>query len=251
MDSTPQDSPDQQSILVFGGAGGIGSELSKRLASNGHRVTIAGHTEDKLKQRASELGVEYHVVDAVDFAAVDSCVRSVAERGGLNSVVNCVGSLILKSASLTSAADYRDAIDRNLTSAFAVVRSASQVLRKSGGSIVLMSSAAARMGLPNHEAIAAAKAGVIGLTMSAAATLAGANVRVNAVAPGMVKTPLTKSIWSRQSAAKNSQDFHALGRLGEPSDVAAMIAWLLEPSNDWVTGQVFGVDGGLATVSPR
>lgn len=240
-----------QSVLIFGGAGGIGSELAKRLASDGHRVTIAGHTEEKSKKLARDLETKYAVVDATDFGAVDSCIRGVAAEGGLIGVVNCVGSLILKRASATSAEEFRNAIDKNLTSAFAVVRSVSQAMRRIGGSIVLMSSAAARTELSNHEAIAAAKAGVIGLTMSAAATLAIANVRVNAVAPGKVKTPLTESIWSRESAAKTSREFHTLGRIGGPADVAAMIGWLLEPSNNWITGQVLGVGGGLATVSPK
>lgn len=251
MTDKQQQHSGQQSVLIFGGGGGIGSELASRLVSGGHQVTIAGHTEEKVKQLASDLRTKYVVVDATNFAAVDACIRGVAKDGGLTGVVNCVGSLMLKPASLTSAEEFRTTIDKNLTSAFGVVRSASKVMRETGGSIVLMSSAAARTGLSNHEAIAAAKAGVIGLTMSAAATLASANVRVNAVAPGMVKTPLTESIWSRESAAKTSRDFHPLGRIGEPADVAAMIGWLLEPSNNWITGQVFGVDGGLATVSPK
>ncbi len=124
-------------------------------------------------------------------------------------------------------------------------------MRRSGGSVVLMSSAAARIGLSNHEAIAAAKAGVIGLTLAAAASYGPKGLRFNAVAPGMVKTPLTERLWSNPTAAKASLAYHALGRLGEPEDIAAMIAWLLDRRQNWVTGQVFGVDGGLAGVKPQ
>jgi NAD(P)-dependent dehydrogenase (short-subunit alcohol dehydrogenase family) len=121
-------------------------------------------------------------------------------------------------------------------------------MRKSGGSIVLMTTAAARLGLANHEAIAAAKAGVIGLMQSAAASYASRGIRVNAVAPGLVKTGLTERIWSKETSAEYSRNMHALGRLGEPKDVASLIVWLLDPENDWITGQVFGVDGGLGTL---
>ena len=122
---------------------------------------------------------------------------------------------------------------------------------KGEGSVVLISSAAARIGLANHEAIAAAKAGILGLTLSAAATYASRGLRVNAVAPGLVRTPMTTRITSNEKAAESSRGLHALGRLGEPEDVARMIAWLLDPAQSWVTGQVFGVDGGLSSVRSR
>jgi NAD(P)-dependent dehydrogenase (short-subunit alcohol dehydrogenase family) len=86
---------------------------------------------------------------------------------------------------------------------------------------------------------------------SAASTYASNNLRCNAVAPGLVRTPLTERITSNESAARSSEAMHALGRLGEPGDVARMIAWLLDPAQDWITGQVFGVDGGLATTRAR
>jgi len=117
--------------------------------------------------------------------------------------------------------------------------------------VVLVSSAAARIGLANHEAIAAAKAGVAGLVLSAAATYARARIRVNAVAPGLVDTPLARGITSNDLATKASIAMHPLGRLGRPEDVARGILFLLDPVNDWVTGQMLGVDGGLADLKTR
>jgi NAD(P)-dependent dehydrogenase (short-subunit alcohol dehydrogenase family) len=116
---------------------------------------------------------------------------------------------------------------------------------------VLCSTAAARAGFANHEAIAAAKAGVIGLTLSAAATYAPRNIRVNCVAPGLVDTPLAARITGSPAALQASTAMHALGRIGRPEDVASAMAWLLDPENSWVTGQVIGVDGGLGSLKPR
>ena len=120
-----------------------------------------------------------------------------------------------------------------------------------GGSVVLVASAAARLGLANHEAVAAAKGGVISLALSAAATYAAKKLRVNCVAPGLVRTPLTARITGSPPAEQASVAMHALGRLGEPEDVAGVMAYLLSPKAAWITGQVFGVDGGLGTVRSR
>ena len=170
--------------------------------------------------------------------------------GPLTGVVNCVGSLLLKPAHLTSEAEYAATIAANLTTAFAVCHAAGKVMT-GGGSVVLVSTAAAHAGIANHEAIAAAKAGVEGLMRSAAATYASRGLRFNCVAPGLTRTPLTAKITANEASEKASIAMHALGRLGEPGDVSRAICWLLDPVNDWVTGQVLGVDGGLATLRVR
>lgn len=192
------------------------------------------------------------VVDATDPDAVDVVAdAAVTALGGLDGIVNCAGSLLLKPAHLTSPADWQATLAANLTSAFGCVRAAGRLLKADGGSVVLLSSAAARIGLANHEAIAAAKAGVIGLVLSAAATYARQRIRFNAVAPGLVRTPLSRSIVASEPAEKASIAMHPLGRLGEPEDVARAICFLLDPAQSWITGQVLGVDGGLADLKAR
>ena len=121
----------------------------------------------------------------------------------------------------------------------------------SGGSVVLISSAAASQGLANHEAIAAAKAGINGLVLSAAATYASNRLRFNAIAPGLIESPLTEALTKNEISRQASISMHALGRLGQPGDAARAIAFLLDPQNDWITGQVIGVDGGLSKVRPK
>ncbi|MGI8867238.1 MAG: SDR family NAD(P)-dependent oxidoreductase, partial [Rubrobacteraceae bacterium] len=111
-------------------------------------------------------------------------------------------------------------------------------------------SVAARVGLSNHEAIAAAKAGVAGLALSAAASYAGRGLRFNVVAPGLVETPMTANVTRSSTARQASLDLHPLGRLGEPKDIASALGFLLDPANDWISGQTFGVDGGLSALRP-
>ncbi len=234
-------------VAIVGGAGGIGSALARRLRARGDEVLLVGRSAERLQALASELSCAFAVADATQPEALQQVLRGA---GPLQGVVNCVGSVLLKPAHLTSDSEWASTIQANLTTAFHVVRAGVRLMMETGGSIVLCSGAVARVGLANHEAIAAAKAGVIGLTLSAAASYAGRNIRVNCVAPGLVETPLTAKITSHELAMKASLGMHALGRVGKPEHVASAIAWLLDPENDWVTGQVFGVDGGLGTLRP-
>lgn len=240
---------ESNNYVVIGANGGIGSELCRMLRRRGSRLMLAGRNEAALAELAENINSPFRVVDATSIESVQQCVQDASEEfGRIDGVVNCAGSVLLKPAHLTSASDWDETIAVNLTSAFATVRAAYQVMRKDGGSIVLLSSAAAQIGLPNHEAIAAAKAGVIGLMRSAATSYASRGIRVNAVAPGLVQTKMTERIWKSDKAAEHSRNMHAAGRLGEPHDVASLIDWLLAPENNWITGQVIAVDGGLSTL---
>lgn len=225
--------------LIIAASSGIGQATTDLLLANGHSVFTTARDHSKIIPDA--------VLDARDFAAVDNVF---SQAGALDGVVNCCGSLLLKPAHLTSQEQYQSVIDASLTTAFATVRAAGKYLQK-GGSVVLISSAAAMTGFANHEAISAAKAGIVGLTLSAAATYASANIRFNAVAPGLTQTPLTAYLTHNDGARKYSESMHALGRLGKPEDIARAIMFLLDPANDWITGQVLSVDGGLANVRPK
>jgi NAD(P)-dependent dehydrogenase (short-subunit alcohol dehydrogenase family) len=240
------------SFVILGATGGIGSDLCRRLAMSGARLMLGGRNEGKLSALAETTGGHAYTLDATVPGAVDACFdHALKLHGRIDGAANCIGSLLLKSAHLTTDADWDAALATNLTTAFAVVRAGTKAMMTTGGSIVLVSSAAARVGLANHEAIAAAKAGVLGLTLAAAASYAARGIRVNCVAPGLVQTPLTARLTANEAALKASVAMHPLGRVGEPGDVASAIAWLLDPGQAWVTGQVFGIDGGLATLRPR
>ena len=240
--------------IIVGGAGGIGSAVARRLAAQGGRVVLAGRNTTRLEAVASSIGATALTVDARDSAAVDALIQSVlASHGRIDGLVNCAGSILLKSAHQITDQEFGDTLATNLTTAFNLLRAGVRVMMRQpgGGSIVLCSSVAARRGLVNHEAIAAAKAGVEGLALAAAASYARYGVRVNCVAPGLTRTDLTQSLTKNETIAKMSAALHPLGRIGEPDDVASAITWLLDRGQSWVTGQVIGVDGGLGSVQAR
>ena len=240
-----------EGYILFGATGGIGADLARRLANQGCSLFLSARNLEKLSVLANEINAQYQAADACQSGEVDSVFSKAQETlPRIGGVAYCVGSLILKPAHLTTDEEFLDTLKVNLVGAFAVLRASVKAMMREGGSIVLVSSAAARTGIANHEAISAAKAGVIGLALSAAATYAPRGIRVNVVAPGLVETPLTEQLLKNSAVRGMSERMHALKKIGKPGDVASMIAWLLSPEQAWVTGQVFGIDGGLATLKP-
>ncbi|QOI99372.1 MAG: SDR family oxidoreductase [Phycisphaeraceae bacterium] len=238
--------------VIFGGSGGIGREVCLALLAQGHRVLAAARSQarlDALDHAAAFDTLQTTVADAANPADVARVFEALPEPPA--GVANLAGAFLLKPAHLTSDDEFALQLTQNLTTAFNVLRAAVRAMTNSGGSVVLVSSVAARLGLANHEAVAAAKAGVEGLVRAAAASYAPRNIRVNAVAPGLTKTPLTERITASEPALKASAAMHPLGRIGEPRDVALAVAYLLAPAAAWISGQVLSVDGGLSTVRAR
>lgn len=243
---------EENTVVVLGATGAVGSALVRELTATGSQVVAGVRDPDKAQSLATETGCVVHCVDALKPDSIEACVAAAAAQfGTVTGIANCIGSVLLKPAHLTSESEWNHTLTINLSSSFRAVQAAARVMRQGGGSVVLCSSAAARIGLANHEAIAAAKAGVIGLVLSASATYANRGIRVNAIAPGLVKSEMTRKFWETDEAAAVSSQMHALGRLGEPGDIARAIAFLLAPAHNWITGQTLGVDGGLGSVLAR
>lgn len=239
-------------VLIFGGSGGIGTCIARALREKGVATFLVSRDAGRLAETASLVGAAgYAKADATVLSEVESAFAQASSTlGAITGVAHCVGSILLKPAHLTSEAEFTSVINQNLTSAFFVTRTAARTMTE-GGSLLLFSSAAGRIGLANHEAIAAAKAGIIGLTTSAAATYASRGLRVNCIAPGLVRTGLSEKITSNPSAEAFSKALHPLGRLGVAEDIQALASVLLTDEGSWITGQVFGVDGGLGTLKTK
>jgi NAD(P)-dependent dehydrogenase (short-subunit alcohol dehydrogenase family) len=172
--------------------------------------------------------------------------------GGLDALVNNAGlftTLTLKPFDQISNAEWMRVMEVNSMGPFNCAKAALPALRRSGrGRIVNIASTVPIKGPPNMAHYVASKGAVIAFTRSLARELARDRITVNAIAPGLVQTALTQRVWSNPRSAEVSLGMHPLGRFGEPEDIARGILFLADPRNDWVTGQVLQIDGGLGSL---
>jgi NAD(P)-dependent dehydrogenase (short-subunit alcohol dehydrogenase family) len=235
-------------VLITGGTGGIGSDVARRIVACGGRVALVARDAAHLAALGDELGAPWYAADACDFTALGAAVARVEnEQGPITGLVHAVGSVALRPLHATALDAWRAALELNATSAFIVMRHVlPPMMRRKTGSIVLFSSVAARTGLVNHEAIAAAKGAVEALVRSAAMSYARYGIRINAIAPALTRTGLTRALWENERSLAASTALHPLGRIGEAADVGAAVLYFLGEGSGWTTGQILGVDGGLS-----
>jgi len=235
-------------VAIVGGSGGIGSAVAARLRAAGRNVAIIARDAARLEGTAASTGAVPFVADVLDAAAFAEAIERIeAEVGEIDGLVHAVGSIIIRPLHAVSLDDFRATLERNVTSAFIAMKTVMpKMMRRRSGSVVLFSTVATSIALPNHEAIAAAKGGVEGLVRTAALSYSRYGIRVNAVAPALTRTPLSASLWQNEKALAVSEAMHPLGRIGEADDVAAAVCYFLSAEAGWTTGQILGVDGGLS-----
>jgi len=231
------------SYIILGASGGVGSQLVADLEDCGYNLLLGYHNKKLEAISSNSISAP---VEATDFESVISIVQQGIDHfGKIDGLINLPGSIILKPPHLVSEEEFHKTIDVNLKSAFACIRAAGKLMQNS--SVLLMSTAAVSIGLGNHEMIVAAKAGIEAMVRSASKTYARKHLRFNAIAPSLTNTPLSKHIVANPISLKASEKMHVTGRIGEPKDISNAIQFLINPENNWITGQTLTLDGGMST----
>jgi 3-oxoacyl-[acyl-carrier protein] reductase len=241
MTEPAQARPQPRTVLVTGGNRGIGLATARRFADDGHRVAITSRSGDDIDDRILTVRC-----DVTDTAQVDEAFSTVeAALGGVEVLVANAGitrdTLVLR----MSDDDFTSVLDANLTGAFRVTRRAVKtMMRARFGRIVLVGSVVGLGGQAGQANYAASKAGLVGLGRSLAREFASRAITVNLVAPGPIETDMLAALSDEQRTA--ILEAVPLGRLGDPAEVAATIAFLASDAAGYITGAVLPVDGGLA-----
>ena len=241
-------------IVIVGGSSGIGMALSKHF-SNKNNVFIGSRNIEKITSCIESFennSVNTFSGDCVDVSSFDSVEnfldKANSTLGSIDAIINCAGSLLLKPPHGLREEDIDNVFKVNVYSCYALLKFGFKHMKSNGGSYVFFSSAASKVGLKNHEVISGAKGAVSSIALSAASTYANYNIRVNAIAPGLVETPLTEKITSNQVSFDYSKKLHGLNRAGKVLNFIPIVDSLLNPDSDWITGQTICVDGGLSNV---
>jgi len=239
-----------KTVLVTGGARGIGGATARRFASEGATVVIADFDEAGAKETANEIGGLGVRCDVTSRADVDAAVAAAVERGGsLDVLVTCAGIIRDNLLFKMTEDDWSAVIDTHLKGTFNAVQSAQKhMVEQRSGKMVLISSTSA-LGNRGQTNYATAKAGLQGMTKTLAIELGPYNVNVNCVAPGFIETAMTKQTAERvgmdfDEFRQRAADSIPLRRVGQPEDVAATIAFLSSEDAGFVSGQVIYVAGG-------
>lgn len=237
--------------LVTGGSSGIGRAVAARLAAEGARVVINGRDPGRLAEATVSLR-SYGVVDGVlaDIAREDEVERLVGDAvGRLGSIDILVNSAGIDGAGVgaleLSTESWRHVLEINLTGPFLVARAVARAMTGArGGAIVNVASLNGLAAEPNFADYNASKGGVVMLTRSLAVDLVGRNIRVNAVCPGYILTPMTEAYASDPRTGAAIRAAIPMGRFGEPEEVAAAVAFLCSDDASYITGELLVVDGG-------
>ncbi|MDH6197703.1 3-oxoacyl-[acyl-carrier protein] reductase [Mycobacterium frederiksbergense] len=235
----------QRVAIVIGGASGIGWASAQALAADGCRIVVADRNAEGAAARASQLGTPHTsgYVEVTDEDSVQKLFADVAAAGPIDIVVNCAGFSNMGLITDMPVDDFRAVIDVCLTGGFIVAKHAGKHLPE-GGVLVSMSSLNGRQPAAGMSAYCAAKAGLSMLTQVAALEMGPRGIRVNAIAPGFVQTPLTDPAAMIPGVVEDYVENTALGRAGTPEDIAAAVVFICSPRASWLTGEVLDLNGG-------
>lgn len=239
-----------KNIIVTGGAQGIGKVITQKLLGKGFCVSVFELDDEAIEEYKTETeskSIAFFKTDVSDEENVQKSIFASFERfGNISGLINNAAIQIDKPVTELSLYEWNRVIATNLTGTFLCAKHATNFLKKSGGSIINISSTRAFQSEPNTEAYSASKGGILALTHSLAMSL-GPEIKVNCISPGWIDVSgiKKKSKASQIDLTETDHLQHPAGRVGKPDDIASMVLFLLSAENDFITGQNFTIDGGM------
>lgn len=241
-----------KTAFLTGASGGVARALAHRLREQGWRLVLVSRDTSRLDPGEHDVLVQ---TDVSTPGGAEAAFALAVDRTGQvpDAVVNCAGSTLIAPLGRVTAEAFRSCMAANVDTAFFTVQAYTKALAAAGnrpGAIVLFSSVVAGLGVSNHAAIATAKGAIEALVRSIAADFSHLGIRINAVAPGLMRSPMTERMLVSERSQQSVSAQYPLGHYGDAADGAAVAAWLLGPDARWITGEVIHLDGGFSAVRP-
>ncbi len=232
-------------ILVYGGSGSIGKALSVKLKESNYSPIIISRNENELKNISEEIKCDFRVCDVLN----SNRIKEISDefKDNIHGVAYCVGSINLKPLKMTKDEDFIESFKINTLGAINVIKLNQEILARNNGSILLYSTIAVKQGFTNHAIVSTAKGAIEGLTLSLAAEFAP-KIRVNCIAPSLTNSKMTQKLISNETIKKAIENMHPLPKIGSGDDFSDIGSYLLSDKNNWITGQIFHIDGGRSTL---
>lgn len=231
-----------KTVLIIGGSSGIGMACVKLLENEDCDVISISRTPNK---ESIALPNVTHIT--VDVRKESDIIEDLPDT--IDALVYCPGTINLKPFKSLTLSDFKEDYEINVLGLVQVLHSCIDKLKNSeNGSVVTFSTVAVSQGMSYHSSIASAKGAIEGLTRSLAAEYSNAGIRFNAIAPSLVNTPLAEKFTKSSAKLDAISKRHPLNRIGNPEEIASLVKYLISDSSTWITGQVFGVDGGLSSI---
>ena len=232
-------------ILIFGGTGSIGFSIAKNLKDQGYRPILIARNEEDLISKSKEINCDYEICDILEFDQIEVISKKHSED--IIGLAYCVGSINLRPLKMTKDKDFIESFKINTLGAINAVKINLQSLIDNGGSILFFSTIAVQQGFTNHSIISSSKGAIEGLTLSLAAEFAP-KIKVNCIAPSLTDSKMSQKMVSNETIRKAIENMHPIPKIGDGEDFADLSSFLLGKKNNWITGQIFHIDGGRSTL---
>ena len=235
----------KKKILIFGGTGTIGYSIAKKIKIDGNDPVIIARNEEELKNKAKEIDCDYSICDVLNIEQIEKIAELYNEN--VFGVAYCVGSINLRPLKMSKSDDYIDSFKINTLGAINAVKTNLTSLNKNNGSILLFSTIAVQQGFTNHSIVSTSKGAIEGLTLSLAAEFSP-KIRVNCIAPSLTDSKMSQKMLSNETMKKAIENMHPIPKIGAGDDFGELGSFLLSERNNWITGQIFHIDGGRSTL---
>jgi NAD(P)-dependent dehydrogenase (short-subunit alcohol dehydrogenase family) len=235
----------KKKILIFGGTGAIGFSIAKKIKNYGYDPVIIARNEEELKYKAEEIDCDYSICDVLEMKQIEKIAEQYNED--VIGIAYCVGSINLRPLKMCKNEDYIDSFKINTLGAINAIKTNLTSLNKNNGSILLFSTIAVQQGFTNHSIVSSSKGAIEGLTLSLAAEFSP-KIRVNCIAPSLTDSKMSQKMLSNEAMKKAIENMHPIPKIGVGDDFGELSSFLLSERNNWITGQIFHVDGGRSTL---